>query len=105
MLYKTSLTIGHKVGSVETWDTATICAKATSLMPIDGFTAIPCVGMWCGVPENSTRLEMVTDESTAAAIIELVPKLAYELGQEAIMAESGPADVDFIESTIPAKIA
>lgn len=98
-MQKVTLTIGHNVGPVEALDTATICATVTELMPVDGYTAIPCVGMWQGMPENSTRIEFVVDEQDAAAIVVRVPELAARLNQEAIMCEVAPVNVSFVAAT------
>lgn len=101
-MQKVTLTIGHKVGAVETHTTESICAAVTELMPIDGYTAIPCMGMWKGVPEHSTRIEFITDELGAAEIVVRVPSLAAMLQQEAIMCEVSPAEVTFPTALIPA---
>lgn len=101
-MQKVTLTIGHKVGSVEVLDAQTICETITELIPIDGYTAIPCLGMWKGIPENSTRIEFVTDERGAAAIVVKVPTLAARLNQEAIMCEVSPAQVSFPTAIVAA---
>lgn len=94
-MQKVTLTIGHKVGSVEILTTTEICAAVTTTLAVDAFTAIPCVGMWRGVPENSTRVEIVTDELRADEIVARVPELAWQLNQEAIMCECVTANVTF----------
>lgn len=94
-MQKVTLTIGHKVGSVEILTTTEICAAVTTTLAVDAFTAIPCVGMWRGVPENSTRVEIVTDELRADEIVTRVPELAWQLNQEAIMCECSTANVTF----------
>lgn len=101
-MFKVTLTIGHKVGSVEVLDTPTVCAVVTELMPVDGYTAIPCFGMWKGVPENSTRIEFVVDEQEVANIVVQVPNLAARLNQEAIMCEVAPAEVTFQTAIVAA---
>lgn len=101
-MQKVTLTIGHKVGASEVHTTESICGAVTELMPVDGYTAIPCMGMWQGVPEHSTRIEFVVDESDATNIVILVPRLAAILQQEAIMCEVAPADVSFPTALIPA---
>lgn len=101
-MLKVTLTIGHKVGSVEVLDTPTVCETVTELMSVDGYTAIPCFGMWKGVPENSTRIEFVVDEHEATAIIVRVPELAARLNQEAIMCEVAPAEVTFPTAIVAA---
>lgn len=99
---KITLTIGHNVGPVEALNTATICAAVTSTLGIDGFTAIPCVGMWKGMGENSTRIEIVTDDADAARINELVPTLAWQLNQEAIMCEVSDSEIEFVAAVVAA---
>ena len=100
---KITLTIGHNVGPVEAINTATICAAVTNTLHINGFTAIPCVGMWQGMGENSTRIEIVTDDADAARINELVPTLAWQLNQEAIMCEVASSEnITFIAAVAPA---
>lgn len=96
-MHKVTLTVGHKVGSVELLTMANICAAAAATLAIDGFTAIPCVGMWRGVPESSTRIEIVVDDDLSAErVISRVPELAAQLNQEAVMVEYEPmADVSF----------
>lgn len=101
-MQKVTMTIGHKIGLVEALDSAAICAAITATLAIDAFTAIPCVGMWKGIPENSTRVEVVCDESEANRIAGLVPKLAWQLNQEAIMLEVSPANVTFPSAVVPA---
>lgn len=101
-MYKVVLTIGHKIGPVELLDTPTICATITESLKVDAFTALPCVGMWKGVPENSTRIEIVTDEQAANAIVGRVPELCRQLNQEAIMVEAYPANVSFPTAIVAA---
>jgi len=96
------LTIGHKIGSVDALDTATVCDSVTTTLGVRAFTAIPCYGMWEGVPESSTRIEIVTTDDDADRIVSLVSKLAWQLNQDAIMVERMNADARFIASTIPA---
>lgn len=101
-MQKVTLTIGHNVGPVEALDARTICETVTELMPVDGYTAIPCVGMWHGMPENSTRIEFAVPEQDAAAIVVRVPELAARLNQEAIMCEVAPANITFPVATVAA---
>lgn len=90
-----SLTIGHNVAGTPTHDTAHVAEQTARILGVDAFTAIPCLGMWRGEAENSTRIEIVTDDATASEIAERVPYLAYALMQEAIMCEIRPASVTF----------
>lgn len=99
-----TLTIGHNVGSVEVFDTPSICQTITEFLHIDAFTALPCIGMWKGMPEHSTRIEIVTDESSARTILGKIPSLAAKLNQEAIMCESHDANVSFPAAIIPAAV-
>lgn len=101
-MHKVSLTIGHNVGPVEALDMVTICATVAEVLRVDAFTAIPAVGMWKGMPENSTRIEIVTTAEDAAEIVARVPELAARLNQEAIMCESGDANVSFPTALVPA---
>lgn len=99
-MYKVVLTIGHKVGAVESLTTETVCAAVSTTLGVSGYTAIPCLGMWMGVPETSTRIEVVTStEAEAREMCARVPALARALGQEAIMCESSVASVVFVEPT------
>ena len=102
-MQKVQLTIGHKVGSVEVFDTPAICHEVTTTLGVDAFTAIPCVGMWKGQAEMSTRVEMVfSDDSQAEYVLSLVPTLAHNLNQEAIMVEHYDAAVTFPSAIVPA---
>lgn len=83
MLANIQLTIGHNVGSVRKWTTADICAAFEMVTGVEAYTAVPCYGMWRGMAEESTRLEVVTEEPEKIA--NAVPALADLLEQEAIM--------------------
>lgn len=96
-MQKVILTIGHKVGDVDTLDDATICNAVTTTMGVEAFTAMPCMGMWRGVPEMSTRVEIVTDDPDSVTIH--VPHLAFSLNQEAIMCEVQTVNVTFPTAT------
>lgn len=102
---KVSLTIGHKVGSVEVHDTTSVCREFATTMGVTAFTAIPCLGMWEGQAETSIRIEVICDDETARAIVSLVPNLAWKLNQEAVMCENVDALVTFPVATIPALVA
>lgn len=97
---KVILTIGHNVGNVDALDDVAICAAVTTTLGVDGFTAYPCLGMWKGMPEMSTRIEVVTDDPDSVTIH--VPKLAWSLNQEAIMCEVVEVNVTFPAAVIPA---
>lgn len=92
-----SLTIGHNVAGVPTHDTLHVSEQVARILNIDAFTAIPCVGMWKGEAEASTRIEIATGEAEAEEIAKRVPYLAYALMQEAIMCEIRPASITFPE--------
>ena len=100
-----TLIIGHNVADIPTYETADICEAVSTVLGIEAFTAIPCYGMWRGVAESSTRIEIATDAESAANIMAEIPFLAHLLHQEAIMAERRETDVDFITSIIAADAA
>ena len=96
-MHKVTLTIGHKVGPVESLTTETVCVAVSETLGVAGYTAILCLGMWMGVPETSTRIEIIVDnERTANELCARVPALARALGQEAIMCESCPTTTTFV---------
>lgn len=83
-----TLTIGHNVGDVPTLDTPGICRTFEKATGCTAYTAIPCLGMWQGQAEESTRLEVADlAEDQAARLMDRVPALAAALAQECIMAE------------------
>jgi len=95
---KITLTIGHNIGNVEALDTRSIYQAATQTLNVLGFTAFDCLGMWQGMPETSTRIEIVCEDNEAGAIIASVPALTEALNQEAIMCEvADAAGVSFVE--------
>ncbi len=99
MLYTITLTIGHKVGADERWDTPTVASAVTTMLGVEAFTAIPCFGMWRGQAESSTRIEIVVDGADEArAIADEVPFLAQMLEQEAIMCEVRPSHTEFVSA-------
>lgn len=88
------LTIGHNVGNVRRWSLPDVCEAFERLTGVEAYTAIPCYGMWRGTQEESTRIEVVTDQP--ARILDNVPALSALLGQEAIMVEEVNAKTTFI---------
>ena len=91
------LTIGHNVNGIPTHDTAAVCATACDVLGIDGCTAVPCLGVWHGESESSTRLEVCAlSEAEAARVWDLIPSLADALKQCEVMAEQRPSRVAFI---------
>ena len=97
-----TLTIGHKVGDEERWDTPTVADAVTTFLGIEAFTAFPCVGMWRGQAETSTRIEIVCDERTASYVEGEVPFLAEMLQQEAIMCDVRPCTTSFVAARVAA---
>lgn len=82
------LTIGHNVGDTPTHTTAGICADVRDVLGVSAYTAIPCVGMWQGAAEESTRVEIgMLDDADAETIMGRVPDLAARLRQVEIMAD------------------
>lgn len=88
------LTIGHNVQNVKRWTLPDVCAAFERLTGVEAYTAIPCFGMWRGTPEESTRIEIVTD--TPARILEKIPALSALLEQEAIMCEEVTGKTTFV---------
>ena len=101
-MMQVSLTIGHNVGNEQRLDTPAVCQAVTSLLGVEAFTAIPCYGMWRGMAESSTRVEIVCDEQTAVSIEQEVPFLAHMLGQEAIMCEVRASHASFVAAPVMA---
>lgn len=98
MNYDVKLTIGHNVNGVDELDMNLVCAAVENVLGVEAFTALPCRGMWRGEAEESTRIEMnaLTDAATMN-VMELLPMLADELGQEQIMFEKNPSNVVFVD--------
>lgn len=101
-MMQVSLTIGHKVGTVERWDTPTVADAVTTMLNVEAFTAIPCYGMWRGQAETSTRIEIICDEPTAESIRREIPFLAEMLQQEAIMCDVRPCTTSFVAARVAA---
>ena len=99
MKYDIHLTIGHNVGNKPTLTTAYIAKRVTTRLHVKGFTAIPCLGMWEGMPEESTRLEINgLSKAEADDIRAQIPALIKALGQMAIMYELKPSSAEFVEA-------
>lgn len=82
------LTIGHNIGDEPVHTTAAVCAEVREALGVSGYTAIPCLGMWQGRAEQSTRVEIeMLRDADAEAIMDRVPELAARLGQVEIMAD------------------
>ena len=85
-MFQVTLTIGHNINNVPKLDTQTICKQVTNVLQIQAYTAIPCFGMWEGIAEQSTRIEIVTDDhDIVTGIVSRVPALCAVLMQDAIM--------------------
>ena len=95
------LTIGHNVNGRPTHTTRAVCATAARILEVEGFTAVPCLGMWRGEAEDSTRLEICGLDDEAAVDdfapmfyrVELRPGY-YEGVQIAVTLEDDPRDMD-----------
>ena len=102
-MYQISLTIGHNVGVIEALTIDGICDAVTDALGVEGFTAVPCRGMWRGMAEKSTRIEIIVDEhNDVTTICNAVPNLAAQLNQEAIMVDVRESSTMFITPTIVA---
>lgn len=97
-----SLTIGHNVGDEPRYTTPEVAMAVHTILGVQAFTAIPCVGMWKGMAEQSTRIEIICDESEATSIAAEVPYLAQMLEQEAIMCEVRECATSFVYAPRPA---
>lgn len=95
--YNVQLTIGHNVAGVPTHTAADVCKAFTDLTGVTGFTAIPCIGMWNGQCESSTRIECVFENyEEAKKVVYSVPELCVALKQDAIMCVSEEFYCDFV---------
>lgn len=104
MKYDVVLTIGHNVNGKPTLTTHYITKRVTMRLQINGFTAIPCLGMWEGEAEQSTRLEInALDKAEADDIRAQIPELAKALGQMQVMFEMKPSQVEFIDKASDAQ--
>jgi hypothetical protein len=94
--YTISLTIGHNVAGVPTLSTAEVVAAATTYFGAKGATVMGANGMWCGIPEKSTRIEIVRDNLEEEDIRARVRRLSRVLRQECIMCEITRTCVEFL---------
>jgi len=84
-MFDITITVGHNVGAVEKLTTPAICETFERLAGVEAYTAIPCRGMWRGMAEASTRLEVsAIGPDVLERIREALPVMARELEQEAI---------------------
>lgn len=93
------LTIGHNVGNTPTHTTTTIAQAVHDVLGIEAFTAIPCIGMWQGMAEQSTRVEVcAVSAEMVEAVRANIARLASALSQEAIMIQTDDAPVSFVDA-------
>lgn len=101
MTYSITLTIGHNINDRPTFTTSEICDFVTDYLNVEAFTAFECAGMWRGMREDSTRIEIsALSLDQAEEIRANVPVLAQALNQQAIMCEIRPDRVEFIEREV-----
>lgn len=93
------LTIGHNVGNTPTHTTQDIAQAVHEVLGIEAFTAIPCVGMWQGMAEQSTRVEVcAVSDDIVQAVNANIARLASVLSQETIMVQTDNAPVSFVDA-------
>ena len=96
-----TLVIGHNVGADPMFKTSEICDYAADYLGVEAFTASQCFGMWQGEREESTRIEICAlSDDEAETIRARVPILARALAQDAIMFETRPDRVEFVECEV-----
>ena len=83
-----TLTIGHNVGNVPTWSTSQVCNRVHMILNCEGFTAFPCLGMWNGAGEESTRVEICGTAEELTAYIQAIPALCRALNQVCILVQA-----------------
>lgn len=99
-MYEISLTIGHNVGVIEALTIDGICDAVTNTLGVEGFTAVPCRGMWRGMAEKSTRVEIIVDDNNEVmTICDRVPTPAATLQQETIMVDVRESSTTFVSAT------
>lgn len=91
------LTIGHNVGDEPTHTAATVCAEVRKVLGVAGYTAIPCLGMWQGRAEQSTRVEIdLLKDADADTILKRVPTLAARLDQVEILTDVRECSAQYV---------
>lgn len=103
-----TLTIGHNVfdGNAMRLTSADVIAATVELLALDGLTAYETRGMWRGMCEDSTRVEVCgLTEHEAARIVDALPALAHALQQEAIACEVREDSTAFVAAYHPASTA
>ena len=103
-MYTVKLTIGHNVKGKHIFECDEVFEHVTQYLHVEAFTAFECAGMWQGMREESTRIEICNlSEDRAKDIKKCVPLLAQVMAQDSIMFEMVPDRVEFIErEVIPA---
>lgn len=87
------LSIGHNVGAVREHDTAGIVSAVRRILEVEDLTAWECAGVYGGMDEASTRVELLAlDDAKAASILDAIPHLAAHLRQESIAATVRPTE-------------
>lgn len=87
------LSIGHNVGDVREHDTAGIVSAVRRILGVDDLTAWECAGLYWGMDEPSTRVELLAlDDAKASAILDAIPSLAAHLRQESIAVTVRPTE-------------
>lgn len=103
-----TLTIGHNVfdGHAIRLTSAEVIAATVELLVLDGLTAYETRGMWRGMCEDSTRIEVCgLTEQEAARIVAALPALAHALKQEEIACEVREDSMRFVAAFKPAESA
>lgn len=99
-----TLTIGHNVNDKPTHTSAHVVNAAADILALDGLTAYQTRGMWRGMCEDSTRIEVCgLTEQEAARIVDALPALAHALRQEAIACEVREDSTRFVAAFTPAE--
>lgn len=86
-LYDVSISIGHTVGTTPTHTHEHVIAKARDVLKLTDYSAWEINGMYNGLPESSTRIEInALSETEANELLSQLEELAYKLDQESIAA-------------------
>ena len=94
--YDINLTIGHNVSGKPTL-TDTDIIGALRGIGIFGATFIPCIGIWCGEREESTRVEICSvSGEEVTRIKQAIPDVCKRLRQECIMFDCRTSSTEFI---------
>lgn len=85
-MHALTLTIGHNVSAQPVWDFEQVATTAADLLALDGMTAFSVLGIWEGMREESTRIEVYAESEEVERILAATPALARALRQECIAA-------------------